>query len=43
MFMHTARIQTLSLIKIKKMKLSFLVIENNDAIIQFSWGIEGDG
>ena len=27
----------------KKLKLSFLVLENNDAIIQLSWGIEGDG
>ena len=24
----------------KKLKLSFLVLENNDAIIQLSWGIE---
>ena len=40
--MHTARFQTLSLIK-KKLKLSFLVLENNDAIIQLSWGMEGDG
>ena len=27
----------------KKLKLNFLVLENNDAIIQLSWGIEGDG
>ena len=27
----------------KKLKLSFPVLENNDAIIQLSWGIEGDG
>ena len=27
----------------KKLKLNFLVLENNDAVIQFSWGIEGDG
>ena len=40
--MHTAMFQTLSLIK-KKLKLSFSVLENNDAIIQLSWGIEGDG
>ena len=40
--MHTARFQTLSLIK-KKLKLNVLVLENNDAIIQLSWGIEGDG
>ena len=40
--MHTARFQTLSLIK-KKLKLSLLVLENNDAIIQLSWGTEGDG
>ena len=26
----------------KKLKLSFLVFENNDATIQLSWGIEGD-
>ena len=27
----------------KKLKLSFLVLENNDEIIQLSWSIEGDG
>ena len=27
----------------KKLKLSFLVLENNDPIIQLSWRIEGDG
>ena len=27
----------------KKLKLSFSVVENNDVIIQLSWGIEGDG
>ena len=27
----------------KKLKLSFLVLENNYAIIQLSWGIQGDG
>ena len=40
--MHTARFQTFSFIK-NKLKLNFLVLENNDAIIQLSWGIEGDG
>ena len=38
--MHT-RFQTLSLMK-EKLKLSFLVLENNDTIIQLSWGIVGD-
>ena len=42
--MHTTRFQGLSLISYKKkLKLSFLVLENNDAIIQLSWGIEGAG
>ena len=27
----------------KKLKLSFLVVENNDVIIQLPWGTEGDG
>ena len=27
----------------KKLKLSFLVLENNYAIKQLSWGIDGDG
>ena len=27
----------------KKLKLSFLVLGSNDAIIQLSWGTEGDG
>ena len=27
----------------KKLKLSFLVLENNDAMILLSWGVEGDG
>ena len=27
----------------KKLKLSFSVLQNNDAIIQLSLGIEGDG
>ena len=40
--MHTAKFQTLSLIK-EKLKLSVLVLQNNDAIMQLSWGIEGDG
>ena len=40
--MHTTWLQTLSLI-IKTLKLSILVLENNDAIIQLSWGIDGDG
>ena len=25
-----------------KLKLSFLLLQNNDAIIQLSWGIQGD-
>ena len=40
--MHTARFQTLINYK-KKLKLSFLVLENIDAIIQLFWSIEGDG
>ena len=27
----------------KKLKLSFVVLESSDAIIQLSWGIKGDG
>ena len=38
---HREMFQTLSLIK-KKLKLSFSVLENNHAIMQLSWGIEGD-
>ena len=34
--MYTTRFRTLSLIK-KKLKLSFLVLEDNYAIIQLSW------
>ena len=26
----------------KELKLGFLVLENNDTIIQLPWGIEGD-
>ena len=40
--MHTARFQTLSLMK-KETEIKLLVLENNNAIIQVSWGIEGDG
>ena len=40
--MQTTRFQTLSLI-IKEIEIKLLVFENNDAIIQLSWGIEGDG
>ena len=41
--MHTTSFLEDTFIKYKKkLKLSFLVLENNVAIIQFSWGIEGD-
>ena len=41
--MNTARFQTLSLIKKETEIKLFKLLENNDAIIQLSWGIERDG